>query len=489
MGFILMPKVEADFALVTATLPFGSPPRELLRVRDILVESAQQAVQSHGKQVVSTGIFTLVQNNLIEVRIYMPPPDMRPVSTSALTKLWRENTPEIVGVESVRFESDSGGPGRGPSLSVELSHRDINLLDQASARLADRLAEFSSVKDVDDGYSPGKPQLNFHINEEARSLGLTAQEIARQVRNAFYGSQALRQQRGRNEIRVLVRLPESERSSAYTVENLVIRTPAGRDVPLYQVATVDPGRAYREINRRNGRRTVTVTANVQPMKETNLVLRTLKSEILPQILKEYPGLTYSFEGRRADLRDAMNSFLHSTTLALIMIYVMLAVPFRSYIQPVIVMLSIPFGFVGAIIGHLLMGYNLSIISIMGIIALCGVVVNDSLIMIDFANTKRREGVSPYEAISQSGIRRFRPILLTTLSTFAGLAPMIFETSRQARFMIPMAISLGFGIVFSTAIMLILVPCLYLIVEDVKQLSARKKPVALSLDISPGKEQV
>ncbi|GJL50298.1 MAG: multidrug resistance protein [Nitrospirales bacterium] len=478
MGFILMPKVEADFANATAVVPFGSPSHEIQRVRDTLVHSAQEVIRNHKGQDVATGIFTLVQKNIIEVQVYLPPPDARPLSTNTVTQLWRENTPDIAGVEYVRFESDSGGPGRGPSISVELSHRDIDKLDLASGHLAERLSEFSSVKDVDDGYSPGKPQLNFQINEEARSLGLTAQEIGRQVRHAFYGSQALRQQRGRNEIKVLVRLPQSERTSEYHVENLIIRTPAGREVPLYQVATVVKDRAFREITRRDGHRTVTVTANIQPIKETNLVLNTLKKEILPQLLKEYPGLNYSFEGRRADLRDALNSFLYSTTLALIIIYVMLAIPFRSYVQPAIVMMAIPFGLVGAVIGHMLMGYSISIISMMGIIALMGVVVNDSLIMIDYANIKRQEGVSPIKAISQAGIRRFRPILLTTLSTFGGLAPMIFETSRQARFMIPMAISLGFGILFSTAILLILIPCLYLIVEDVKNLYVKNDQAQL-----------
>ncbi len=484
MGFILMPKVEADFASATAVLPFGSPLQEIIRVRNLLVDSAQEVIQPNGGSDITTGIFTLVQKNTISVRIYLPPPEMRPVSTSQLTRLWRENTPEIAGVEYVRFESDSGGPGRGPSISVELNHSDIDLLDRASARLAERLGEFASVKDVDDGYSPGKPQLNFHINEEARSLGLTAQEIARQVRNAFYGSQALRQQRGRNEIKVLVRLPESERTSEYNVENLVIRTPGGQEVPLYQVASVDKGRAFREITRRDGHRTVTVTANVQPIKQTNLVLNTLKSDILPQLLKEDPRLSYSFEGRRADLRDALNSFLYSTTLALIIIYVLLAIPFRSYMQPAIVMMAIPFGLVGAVIGHMLMGYSISIISVMGLIALGGVVVNDSLIMIDYANTKRQEGCTPFEAINQAGIRRFRPILLTTLSTFGGLAPMIFETSRQARFMVPMAISLGFGILFSTAIMLILIPCLYLIVEDIQGLFLSKKQESLDPALVP-----
>ncbi|MDR4496294.1 MAG: efflux RND transporter permease subunit [Nitrospirales bacterium] len=465
MGFILMPTVEADFAKATAVLPFGSPRSEMIRIRDGLIHSVQEVIDRYPGQKISTGTFALVLENTVDVRAYLPDPDHRPLSTSELTALWRERTPDFPGVQYVRFESDSGGPGRGASISVELSHRNIDMLDTASTDLADRLAEFESVKDVDDGYSPGKPQLDFRINEEARSLGLTAGEVARQARNAFYGSEALRQQRGRNEIKVLVRFPASERESEYHVENLVLRTPAGPHVPLYQVATVEKGRAFREITRRDGHRTVTVTANVQPVKETNLVLNRLKNDVLPILLRDYPGLSYTFEGRQADMRDALQSFLYSSTLALILIYVLLAVPFRSYLQPAIVMAAIPFGVVGAVIGHMIMGYSISIISMMGIIALGGVVVNDSLIMIDYANAKRREGHNALEAICQAGIRRFRPILLTTLTTFGGLGPMIFETSRQARFMIPMAISLGYGILFATAIMLVLIPCLYLIVED------------------------
>ena len=474
MGFILMPKVEADYAFASAVLPFGSPLSEILRVRDQLEQSAREIIDKHQGPPIATGIFNYVQENIVSVRVYLPPSEARPLSTSELTQRWRKNTPALVGVEYVRFESDRGGPGRGPSISVDLSHQDIDVLDNAGKELAERLLEFSSVKDVDDGASLGKPQLDFHMKEEARSLGLTASDVARQVRNAFYGSQALRQQRGRNEIRVLVRLPLAERTSEYHVENLRLRTSSGKEVPLYQVASVERGRAFREITRRNGHRTITVTANVQPIKETNLVLQTLKAEILPQMLKNYPGLTYSFEGRRGAMRDALQSFLWSATIALIVIYMLLAIPFRSYAQPAIVMTAIPFGIVGAIIGHLIMGYNLSIISIMGIIALGGVVVNDSLIMIDYANTQRREGWDPTDAIRHAGIRRFRPIILTTLTTFFGLAPMIFETSRQARFMIPMAISLGFGIVFSTAIMLVLIPCLYMILEDIRNLFSSRQ---------------
>jgi multidrug efflux pump subunit AcrB len=292
--------------------------------------------------------------------------------------------------------------------------------------------------------------------------------LARQLRNAFYGAEAVRQQRGRNEVRVKVRLPREQRVRQYDLEQLLIRTPQGTDVPLAQIARVKPGRSYTTVSRRNGRRTVTVTANVEPMSQTSQVMATLESDVLPQLAEGFPGLSYGWEGRQQDMKESIESLYTGLFLALLAIYALLAIPFGSYYQPIIVMIAIPFGIVGAVLGHILMGYALSLMSMMGIVALSGVVVNDSLILIDYANRQRREGASLFDAIHQAGGRRFRPILLTTLTTFGGLAPMIFETSRQARFMIPMAISLGFGILFATSITLVIVPCLYLMAEDVRR---------------------
>jgi multidrug efflux pump subunit AcrB len=390
----------------------------------------------------------------------------------------------VAGLESILFESDGGGPGSGAALTVELSHTDIAVLDEASAALAEGLAEFPNVKDIDDGYTPGKQQLDFSIKPEGQSLGLTSAEVARQVRSAFSGAEALSQQRGRNEVTVRVRLPASERISEYHVEQLMIRTPGGSFVPLADIANVERGRAYTTISRRDARRTVTLSANVEPIGETGQVQTALNSTLLPELARTYPGLTYGYQGRQADMRESMQSLIGSFALAMLTIYFLLAIPFRSYSQPLIVMLAIPFGVFGAILGHLLMGYNLSLMSMMGIVALSGVVVNDSLVLVDYANRQRREGKSSVEAIGIAGLRRFRPIILTTLTTFGGLAPMIFETSRQARFMIPMALSLGFGILFATVITLILVPCLYLIIEDAHQWVGYGKPQATTLDAMP-----
>ncbi len=477
IGVIFMPRVEADQATVTARLPLGSPLANAESLEQRLIASGNRVIAENGGDQLGIGVASSIDENEVDVRLYLQEPGVRPISTGTVTELWREATGTVPGVESLRFESDRGGPGSGAGLSVELSHRDTDTLDRAATTLASRLEQYPAVKDVDSGYSPGKRQFDFQIKPAGEALGLTSRDIARQVRNSFFGAEALRQQRGRNEIKVMVRLPESERTSEYDLDTLLVSTPNGTFVPLAEVASVDRGRSYRNIERREGRRTTTVSADVEPIGETSVLIDTLNTTVLPQLARDFPGLSYGYEGRQADQADSFSSLQTGFLLALMLIYFLLAVPFRSYTQPLIVMLSIPFGIVGAVLGHIIMGYNISTISIMGIIALAGVVVNDSLILIDYANQLRRDGMNPWDAIHNAGVRRFRPILLTTLTTFGGLAPMIFETSRQARFIIPMAISLGFGILFATVITLVLVPSLYLMIEDVTNLfRARPRPV-------------
>jgi multidrug efflux pump subunit AcrB len=474
MGLILMPKVESDQAVVTAILPYGSAMEKAEAVRDQLVAGANAVAAEYGGEQLIEGVYATIDENRIEVSAYLTPPEVRPISTTQVAEVWREKVGTLVGLQVLRYESDRGGPGSGPSITVELSHRNIAVLDQASTALAASLEQFSQTKDIDDGYTPGKRQLDFQLTPEGRSLGLTSTEVARQVRAAFYGAEALRQQRGRNEVRVRVSLPESERVREFDIEHLLIRTPSGRDVPLRQVTEVSAGRAYTSITRRDGRRTISVTSVVEPVDETGQVLAALTAEILPQLARDYPGLAYGFEGRQADFKESLTALAYGFLLAVVIFYVLLAIPFRSYTQPLIVLVAIPFGIFGAVIGHLIMGYSLSIISMMGIIALSGVVINDALVMIDYANGQRKAGASPFESIHSAGVRRFRPILLTTLTTFGGLSPMIFETSRQARFMIPMALSLGYGIVFATGIILVLVPCLYMMMEDLMDYLQRRR---------------
>jgi multidrug efflux pump subunit AcrB len=469
LGFELFPKIESDYAAVTANLPFGTSVNRTLEVKHKLVEAGKAVAERNGGDKLVEGIYASVDGNEARVRIYLTPPKLRPISTAKMTRLWREETGEIAGLESVKFESDAGGPGRGAAISLELSHRDIKVLEYASAELAAAMAYFPSVEDIDDGFAAGKQQIDFKIRPEAQSLNLHAADIARQLRQSYYGAEVLRQQRGRNEVKVMVRLPKVERVSEYYLEEMILRTPDGGEVPLQEVVTLERGRADTSIERRNGRRVITVTADVRPRSQAAQVMEALNKDIIPELRDRYPGLSFTYQGRQADRTESIQSLLRGLMIALIIIYAMLAIPLNSYIQPVVIMLAIPFGLVGAVIGHLIMGYSLSVLSLFGIVALSGVVVNDSLVLVHFANKRCQKGIGAMNAIHDAAILRFRPIMLTTLTTFGGLAPMIFETSRQARFLIPMAISLGYGILFATVITLIIVPSVYLIVEDFRKL--------------------
>jgi multidrug efflux pump subunit AcrB len=477
MGFQIFPKVESNYAYAYATMPYGTPIKKTEEITHIMLDAAQRVVDESGHPELVEGIFADVGDDgshTTEIRVYLADPEIRKniMSTQQFVDKWKEKVGQVPGVESTNFQSDRGGPGSGAALTVELQHRDMKVLEKASADLAGQLDTVPRVSDIDDGFQPGKQQLDFKLTPEGESLGFTSAGVARQLRHCYEGAEALRQQRGRNEIKVKVRLPENERISEYDLENLIIRTPRGGEVLVKDIVEVTRRRAYTSIGRRNGKRTVNVTADVKPRSKTGEVIQLLNLEIMPLMKRRYPGLTFSYEGRQADSRESLGAMAVMIPVVLLAIYAMLAIPFRSYLQPLIVMTSIPFGVVGAVFGHLIMGYSLSLISIIGIMALSGVVVNDALVLIDFANTKRKEGEDAHDAVVNAGIQRFRPILLTTLTTFCGLMPMIFETSRQARFLIPLAISLGYGILFATMISLILVPSLYMITEDVKKIKLR-----------------
>ncbi len=487
MGMTLFPKTEADYAQVTLVLPFGTPIEKTEAVARHLIATARRVADKmpQGNELLK-GVFAeigttdhqqTVGSHLASIRAYLAPPEIREkiMNTDEFTQLWREAAGEIAGLDSILFESDAGGPGSGSAITIELNHRNIGILEEAGRQLADALRAYPMVNDVDDGASVGKEQLDFKLRPEGKSLGLTAQNVARQVRNAFYGAEVLRQQRGRNEIKVMVRLPEQERVSRKHIEALMLWTPAGKEIPLGEAVQIESGRAYTEINRRNGRRNVQVKSGVTPRSKAGEILNDLQASELPRLMREFPGLRYSFQGRQAEMAESLGTLKISFVFAILAIYTMLAIPFKSYILPFIVIVSIPFGIIGAIFGHLLMGFDLSVLSMLGIVALSGIVVNDSLVLINYANELRlTTRKTPSQVIKMASIQRFRPILLTTLTTFCGLMPMILETSRQARILVPMAISIGFGILFATLITLILIPALYLVVDDVRRLWHRRR---------------
>ena len=483
--FSFMPRVDADIVTAQATLPFGVPLDTSRRVQQQMLDGLQVAVNTHGGPDIVRGTYTqigavlrtggpgeeeapkLSGSHLAGVQVALVPSDQRAVSSVEFSKTWRQASSHIVGLESLTFKAESGFSADG-ALDIQLTHRSRPILEAAAAELAEVLTGYAGVTDVDDGVSRGKPQLSLTVKPEARSLGINATDLARQLRGSFYGAEALRQQRGRNEVKVMVRLPAEERHTAHTLEQLVIRTEQGGEIPLHQAAAVEYGRAYTEIRRRQGRRIMAVTADVdEEISNANKIVAELEQNELPLLMQKYPGLNYALEGEQEWQKESLAAMGIGFIFALLTIYALLAIPFKSYLQPLIVMLSIPFGIIGAVIGHMLLGYELSLISMFGIVALAGVVINDALVLVVTANKFRDvDQLSPREAVFQAGIRRFRPILLTSLTTFFGLMPMIFETSMQARFLIPMAISIGFGILFATWIILFIVPASYIILEDI-----------------------
>ncbi len=467
MGMILMPEVSADEIEAGVRMPVGTTPDQAAEIAAVVTEATLRMFEEHNLREVAEGVKTNVRRqNFIDVEIVMKPPDERDMTANEVIALWRDQIGDLPGVTQVTFEAESGPGGARQDISVDLSHSDITVLEKASQDFLRRVESFANTRDVSDNYNKGKSQYDFRLRPEGRALGLTDDELGDQLRGAFFGSLALRLLRGTNEIEVRVKLPEEQREDVHHLEDLIIRAPNGVEVPLLDVAEVQENAAFTSINRRNGRRVVNVSMDVEPERAISQVIHALKTKELPELRENYPGITWTFEGSNAEMRRATASLWGSFGLALAVIYALLAIAFRDYIQPLIVLVAIPFGIVGAVVGHMVLGYDLSLISFMGVIALSGVVVNDSLIMIDYANRHGGQQAA-FAAISRAGVRRFRPIILTTATTFGGLTPLIFETSLQAQYVIPMAISLGFGILFSTMIILVLVPCLYLILDDLR----------------------
>ncbi|MCW4148970.1 efflux RND transporter permease subunit [Halomonas sp. 18H] len=466
LGFSLMPRVESDEVEASVTLPIGSHISVSRELSQQLLEAGDQLSQRE-ESLHFSSTHTRLDGESLQVELEIAPESLEDWPPSRVAREWRELTGDLLGAQSVRFASDAGGPGSGAALSLRLSHPDTQVLEGAANQLADSLGNYGLI-DIDSGLGDGKPQLEMRLSSEGRSLGLTGSDLAQALRGPLQGATALEQFVGRSEVSVEVRLPEENRNSLNELYRLPVRTPDGLSVPLSRVAYISLSQASSGLERINGRRVITVTADAEDDLPINQVMATLQTDVFPDLETNWPGLDVTLGGRQQDTADNLATLRTSMWLMMAALYALLAIPFKSYLQPLLVMAAIPFGIVGAIGGHMLMGFGLSIISLLGMLALSGVVINDALVLIDFANRKRREGMAAREAIVTAATRRLRPIMMTTLTTFLGLAPMIMETSRQARFMIPMAISLGFGMLFATLILLILVPCLYLSLENLRE---------------------
>jgi multidrug efflux pump subunit AcrB len=420
-----------------------------------------------------TGDASTDASNIAQIQLLLTAPEVRNVESTQLATEWSKRVGVLPGVEQLSFQSDL--IGRGGDISIQLSHTDYNILLTAVERLKEAMQEYGGTTQVSDSHSEGKREMKIRLRPDASSLGIRESDLARQVRAAYYGAEAMRIQRGQNEVKVMVRYPEKDRRDLSSIDQLRIRTLDGQEIPFGQAAYVDEGRGYSQIQRADRRRVVNVTANIDRHNaNAGEILDDMRATILPQLLNDYPGLSFDLEGQSRDRRESTTKIMRAFLFGILLIYGLLAVPFQSFVQPLVVMSAIPFGIVGAIGGHLLLGFNISMISMFGIVALTGVVVNASLVMIDFINRHRRDGFSAEQAVMEAGKRRFRPIVMTAMTTFFGLVPMILETSIQARFLVPMAVSLGFGVLFSTFITLVLVPTLYMIFEDIVTVLTRLK---------------
>jgi multidrug efflux pump subunit AcrB len=410
-------------------------------------------------------------SHLGEMTLELAPSEDRTITSAEVVRRWREMTEPIPDVLELSFTASIFSAGE--PVNVQLTGLDMEHLQAAAQELKAKLTEYAGVFDITDSFRAGKQEVKLSLKPAAEMFGITLSDLARQVRQAFYGEEAQRIQRGRDDVRIMVRYPEAERRSIGNLENMRIRTASGGEVPFSVVAEARPGRGYASIRRVDRQRAINVTADVDPNEGNAAEVKAdLAASVLPSLLADHPGVTYSFEGEGREQAETMGDLGKGFLFALLIIYLLMAIPFRSYVQPLIVMSIIPFGFVGAVWGHLIMGLNLTILSMFGLVALTGVVVNDSIVLVHYVNRRRAEGEPVESAVHQAGLARFRAILLTSLTTFAGLTPLLLEKSVQAKFLVPMAVSLGFGVVFATFITLMIVPTVYLIFHDLKMLASR-----------------
>ena len=484
--FVFFPRIQSEVARASLVMPTGTPfeitQKHVERINNAAAELQKKHIDPETGLSIIEGIMSTAgsaggggtgQSHVGRVMFEITPPEERAlqVTSRELVMQWRQAIGDIPGAKEINYRAEIG---RGGSpVSVRLSGRDFDRLKIAAQRTKDKLATYPGIEDITDTFASGKQELILEIKPAAEQLGLSLADLSSQVRQAFFGFEVQTIQRDRDDVRVVVRYPLSERQSLDNLQTMMIRTADGSNVPFSEVADANIGRGFSSITRVDRKRTVSIEADID---KENTDIEAIKRELLedmPEILASFPDISFSLEGEAAEQRDSFGSLRIGILFVLAVVYTLLAIPLRSYVQPIMVMLVIPFGVVGAILGHVIMGMNLSIMSYMGMLALSGVVINDSLVLVDFVNKRRLEGLNVSNSVRVAGVARFRAILLTSLTTFFGLMPLIFEKSTQAQFLIPMAVSLGFGIMFATLITLVLIPCNYLILEDIKGLFSFK----------------
>lgn len=484
--FVFFPRIPSETVRVNLTLPTGTP-FEVTNNYVIDIANKAQILQDKyrdpetGESVVINILATTGGRGGVShsggVRFEITPPETRTmeISSRELSNEWRRLVGPIPGAESLTYRAELGRSS--DPIDIQLSATSLDVLKEIAEKVKEHLATYPTTFEIADSLSNGKEELQVELTKQGKALGLTRVEVSSQLRQAFFGAQVQRIQRGRDDVRVMVRLPIDERRSVADLENILIDTPSGGQVPLAHVATLNAGQSPASIQRIDRYRTVNVTADVEKTNTNMTVLQADLKTYLDQLMQQYPGVKHSLEGEAKEQRESFSSLGWALVFVFFIIYALLAIPFKSYLQPIIVMSVIPFGMIGAVMGHWVMGSELTIMSLLGMLALIGVVVNDSLVLVDFINKKRLETANLMDAVLMAGAARFRPVMLTSLTTFIGLMPLLFEKSTQAQFLIPMAISLGFGILFATFITLILIPVNYLLIEKVRNLGGKPTEVS------------
>ncbi len=489
---VLFPVTESDNVVAFLTMPRDAPVQSTRAGVALLERTASEvrmqlaaekgsdpvlhmlsAIGEHPYRIIQSGPMgstAAAQGDYLgEVDLELLPSEQRTVSAEQIANLWRERVGQIPGAVEVSIEHDLVA-GR-KAIDLQLSGADLGEVREVAESVKARLAEYAGVFDVSDTYRAGKPEIELTLTTEGEALGLTLQGLGRQVRQGFFGEEAQRIQRNRDDLRVMVRYPVVERRSLGDLERMRVRTPEGDEVPFSTVATGSYGRGPASITRIDRQRSINVQAEIDGTVTTSgQVIDALEEQFLPDLMARYPGVTYSFEGDEADFAESIEGLAKGFGVIMFVMYGMLAIPLKSYWKPVIILSAIPFGMVGAIWGHAILGMEVSFLSMCGMVALAGVVVNDALVMVAFINKNALRRASLKNAVRQAGEARFRAILLTSLTTAAGVTPLILEESLQAQFLIPMAVALAAGVLFATAVTLVLVPALYLVMDDIRSVT-------------------
>ncbi|MEL0632866.1 efflux RND transporter permease subunit [Pseudoalteromonas carrageenovora] len=488
--FVPNPKIPHDFPRITLEMNLASSEQATLetarKIEDVLLKVDKELEEQYGQSMIRDLSVSLRGRTEANIMAILVEPHLRPIDTFELSTLWREQMPPLPGVKTLNIQDNifSGGRDDG-DVSFRLQGKNADELKEVAGKLKAKLQSMEGVGDVNDSLQSATDEVQLDLKPLAYSMGLTLADVASQVSFSYYGLEAQRILREGEEIKVMIRYPESERNSISNIQNARIITPTGAEVPLSEVAEVKLVDGVNRIRRENSNRTVNVWAAVNTDQvEPFAIAQEIRDTYLPSLLKSYPGVKSNVAGRVQEEMDSADEQLRDFAISLMIIFALLAIPLRSYSQPLIIMSVIPFGVVGAMFGHVILGMTMSGLSMFGIIAVAGIVVNDSLVMVDFVNKARAEGMAVKQAVMQAGAKRFRAILLTSITTFIGVMPIILETSLQAKIVIPMAVSLAFGVLFATVITLILIPCQYVALEDAKRLVRKMRGKPPQVDAQP-----